>query len=125
MKKFLIKSTLFLLLPALAILIAGVLLPPTIFTFRTYEALSFGTEIPRNGFFYPHQKTFMYAEGDLCHHTSKSILKKELWITDKFGFRNDEFIEKADILLIGDSFFAGTGSSQDEIISNKINSNSN
>jgi hypothetical protein len=99
-------------------------LPPTTFSFRPYEGLTYSSKVPRRSSLYPDSKVFMTAYGDLCHHTNKAIAKPEFWITDKIGFRNDEFIEEADILFIGDSFFAGASLSQDELISNKVRSRS-
>ena len=100
------------------------LLPPTTFSFRPFEGLTYATKVPRRSSLYPNSKVSMIAFGDLCHHTNKAIAKPELWITDKLGFRNDEFIEEADILFIGDSFFAGASLSQNEIISNRVKSKS-
>jgi hypothetical protein len=41
------------------------------------------------------------------------------FITDKYGFRNDKVnIEDADIILVGDSFVAGSSNSQEDIPSN-------
>jgi hypothetical protein len=99
-------------------------LPPTTFSFRPYEGLTYSSKVPRRSSLYPNSKVFMTAYGDLCHHTSKAIAKPEFWITDKLGFRNDEFIDEADILFIGDSFFAGASLSQNELISNKVKSRS-
>ncbi len=69
---------------------------------------------------YPNISSSINAAGDLCHHTSHAIIKREFWKTDKFGFRNNDFIEDPDIVLIGDSFIAGCGLSQDEIISDRL-----
>ena len=119
MKK-LIKNLLIFLSPIFFLMIIELLLPSTFFSFRTWEGISFTTDIPHKSTFYPNSKTIMKATGDLCHHTNKAVTKNELWITDKLGFRNNEFIKAADILFIGDSFIAGSGLSQNEIISNKV-----
>ena len=120
MKNFLIKVVSFLIIPSICWAFLEAVLPITFFTHRHYEALPFQTGVPHRTDFYPSTKTDMMAEGDLCYHTSKSILKNEFWITDKLGFRNNEFIEKADILFIGDSFTQGCSLGQDEIISNRV-----
>ena len=60
----------------------------------------------------------MLAVGDLCHHTEFEIEKDIRWKTDKIEYRNDSFVNKADVLLIGDSFFIGTSLSQDSTITN-------
>lgn len=62
----------------------------------------------------------MMAVGDLCHHTSFAVNRKENWITDQLGYRNDLFIKKSDVLLIGDSFIVCSGVRQDAILSNQI-----
>jgi hypothetical protein len=122
MKKFLKKVVLFITVPAFCLLLAEVLLPPTFFTHRTWEALSFQSVVPRRSYFYPNVKSEMNAVGDLCHHTDKSIIKRELWINDKLGFRNDQFIEDPDVLFLGYSFIAGSSLSQDETISSRVQS---
>lgn len=99
-------------------------LPSTLFTFRTWEGVLFTPKIPHLSPFYPNSTTFMKASGDLCHHTDKAVMKTEYWATDHLGFRNDEFVKKADILFLGDSFFAGCSLNQKETIANKVKYNS-
>lgn len=120
MKKFLLKITLFLLIPAFCWMLIEAILPSTTFTHRHYEALTFGAGVPTETYWYPNVKSSMDAMGDLSHHTSKSVLKKEVWITDKLGYRNDEFVNQPDILFIGDSFAVGTSLTQEDIISNRV-----
>ena len=122
MKKFILNILLFLS-PIIGLLLLEAFLPSTFFTFRTWEGISFTSKIPHRAAFYPNTITQMNATGDLCHHTDKAIVKSEFWMTDRLGFRNNEFLKKADILFIGDSFFAGCSLSQDEIISNKVKFN--
>jgi len=124
MKKFILNIFLFLT-PIIVLLIIEGLLPSTFFAFRTWESISFATRVPHYSSFYPNSVTLMNANGDLCHHTDKAIVKSEFWITDKLGFRNNEFVDEADILFIGDSFIAGSGLSQNELVSNKVKSKSN
>ena len=124
MKRFLTKTALFILIPTVSLGIIEALLPATFFTYRHWEALSIVTRVPIiSKAFYPNIKSAMNAAGDLCHHTNKSILKNEFWITDKLGYRNDEFVDEADVLFIGDSFIAGSNLNQDEIISNRVKIN--
>lgn len=96
--------------------------PPDLFTLRSWEALSFSIvpSLIAQSPFYPDFTLTMKEEGDLAHHTKKSVVKKTTWITDQLGYRNDKFINDPDILLIGDSFFAGSGLSQSETITNKL-----
>ena len=113
------------MIPVLLYLIMEALLPATTFTFRTWEGLLFRYNIFSYAPFYPDKKITTYSVGDLCHHTNKAVLKHESWITDKLGYRNDEFIEQPDILFIGDSFVAGSSLSQDETIFNRLKSKLN
>ena len=124
MKRF-IKQFIFFITPLTLWPISEGLLPSTTFAFRHYEALLFKSKVPHLTQFYPNINSEMNAVGDLCHHTDNSIIKIEKWKTDKLGFRNNTFIEEADILLIGDSFILGSGLSQEETLSSKINSKTN
>ena len=122
-KKFLKRVAFFVLLP---LLVAGIaeafILPPNFFTYRTWEAIIYKNPIPHTGNFYPDMHINMNEQGDLAFRTSHAIIKKNVqWDTDKLGYRNDEFIEEADVLLIGDSFVAGIALSQDETIAKKLN----
>jgi hypothetical protein len=120
MKKFLTKIGMFLIIPCLTWGIIEALLPPTSFTHRHWEAMSFQPSMPSKTFWYPNTVSEMQAMGDLSHHTKKSILKTEFWKTDKLGFRNDAFVKEADILFIGDSFFVGTSLNQNEMVTSKV-----
>lgn len=124
MKLFLNKLFLYLLLPLIVWILLEGLLPTTTFTHRHSEAILFKTSVPHEFNYYPNINSTMNAVGDLCHHSSNEIIKKEVWRTDKLGFRNDSFIQNPDILIIGDSFTQGTGLTQDETISNLIKFNS-
>jgi len=119
MRKFLLQIFIFLT-PFILFLILEALMPPTFFTFRVWEALSFRFSAYSGSPFYLNQKTTTNSVGDLCHHTSKAVQKKEYWTTDKLGYRNDEYIDQADVLFIGDSFIAGSSLNQDETISNQL-----
>lgn len=120
MRKFLIKFLLFVSIPTIVYCIAEMIASPTLFSFRHWEGLNFYSKIPTRYGMYPNIASSINAAGDLCHHTKNAINKEEFWKTDKFGFRNDSFIEDPDVVIIGDSFIAGCGLSQQEILSNKI-----
>jgi alginate O-acetyltransferase complex protein AlgJ len=120
MTKFLPKILIFLVAPVIVLWVVEVLLPINFFTYRIWEAISYKTNISNYSPFYSNTKIEMIGVGDLCHHTNKSILKNENWITDKYGFRNDKFVEAPDILIIGDSFIAGTSLSQDNTLTNRL-----
>jgi len=119
MKKFLLMLLAFFV-PVIMLMITEVLLPPSTFTFRPWEGLKFSTNVPTYCQFYPNISLEMDAVGDLRHHTDKAVHRTERWVTDKLGYRNDAFIEQADVLIIGDSFIAGTGLTQDDLLSNKL-----
>lgn len=118
MKRFILK-TVFFLLPLL-FLFVEVLIPLNTFTYRPWEALIYNSNKGLAFPFYPNQSLVMNSVGDLCHHTKNEIIKRESWITDEIGYRNDIFIKKADVLFIGDSFIAGTGLSQESTITNQL-----
>lgn len=120
MRKFVIKFLLFIAVPMILYSIMEMVVSPTLFSFRHWEGLNFYSKIPTRYGMYPNIASSINAAGDLCHHTKNAIIKEEFWKTDKFGFRNDSFIEDPDVVIIGDSFMAGCGLSQEEIFSNKI-----
>ncbi|HET9571324.1 MAG TPA: hypothetical protein VFP20_07965 [Bacteroidales bacterium] len=119
MKKFLLTLLVFIV-PVLLLMVTEVLLPSGFFAFRPWEGLMSSNKIPTYCTFYPNERMEMNSVGDLCHHTDHALIRKERWITDKLGYRNDAFVEAADILFIGDSFTVGTGLTQDDILSNKL-----
>jgi hypothetical protein len=119
MKKFLLMLLAFFA-PVILLMVIEVLIPPNTFTFRPWEGLKYSTTVPTYCQFYPNQSLEMDAVGDLAHHTDKAVHRTERWVTDKLGYRNDAFIEQADVLFIGDSFIAGTGLTQDDLLSNKL-----
>lgn len=117
MKKFIIKLFVFSL-PIIALGFEA-FLPLSTFTFRPDEALLYnhpGIGMP----YYPDHELKMNSEGDLCSYTKNAVKKNELWITDKIGYRNNQFIEDPDVLLIGDSFILGSSLSQDSTLTNLL-----
>lgn len=121
MRKFIYKI-LFLSTPLLFLLLEP-LLPLSFFNYRPWEALTYkhvGIGMP----FYPNQELNMTSVGDLCYYTKKEIKKNENWITDKIGYRNDLFIDKPNVLIIGDSFVAGSSLNQDSTLTNLMISKS-
>ncbi len=94
-------------------------IPVKSLAYRPWEALVF-SNMPSDAPFYPNSNLDMYSVGDLCHHSKNSILKKEHWKTDELGYRNDKYIRNADILIIGDSFTAGSSLDQKNTISNRV-----
>jgi alginate O-acetyltransferase complex protein AlgJ len=119
-KKFVHKIALFFLLPAFCWALIEALLPVTLFTHRPWEAVFFAANVPSSTLAYKNLKIEMEAAGDLCHHRKNGKTRRQKWHTDKLGFRNNRFVEKADVLFIGDSFVAGCHLDQEEIISKRL-----
>lgn len=119
MKKFLVKILIFIF-PIIAYIIVEGFLPANVFTYRPWEALVYSTKLRLGKTFHLNSNINMTSVGDLCYRTEYAVEKMEYWKTDKLGFRNDEFIEKADIVLVGDSFIVGSSLTQDDILSNML-----
>ena len=93
------------------------ILPINFFTFRTWEALMVKEFLP--GSFYPNMKISMIeAGGDLGRHTKFAVKKKVRWEIDRYGYRKqDAGIDKYQIVILGDSAIAGTGLTQEDMLS--------
>jgi alginate O-acetyltransferase complex protein AlgJ len=115
MRSFLKNAGIFILIPALIFVVIETLMPATLFTTRTWEAVLARGPI-LIGPFYPNIESKMTEQGDLARNTEFSVPKHAAWRTDPIGFRNDRFIADPDILIIGDSSIAGTSLSQDETL---------
>jgi alginate O-acetyltransferase complex protein AlgJ len=98
------------------------ILPLDFGTFRCWEALSVN-KYPEYfyGSLYPNSTLLKTEVGDLAHHTQFAKEKLVFFQTDKYGFRNTDFIKNPKILIIGDSFTWGGGLNQDEIVSSVLN----
>ncbi|OJU47069.1 MAG: hypothetical protein BGN96_06180 [Bacteroidales bacterium 45-6] len=119
MKHFLIKISLFFLIPTIGIILCSLFLPIDTLAYRPWEGLRYSkaqTDSP----FYPNSFVSMNSVGDLCHHTENAVMKQEQWQTDELGFRNNKYIKNPDILIIGDSFVAGTGLTQANTLCNQL-----
>ena len=119
-----LKKIFYFVLIILVYLIFEALIPINKFTHRPWEALTYF----KFGFgkqFYPNQKLEMNSSGDLIYNVDFVNKKKEIWQTDEIGYRNNKLIKNPDFLLIGDSFIAGSGITQDSILSNALNNKSN
>ncbi|QQR98770.1 MAG: hypothetical protein IPK18_04420 [Sphingobacteriales bacterium] len=119
MKNFIIKILLFTLIPLIILLASNILIPIKTWVYRPWEALIF-SEVPSDSPFYPNSTLNMNSVGDLCHHSKNSIVKKEYWKTDELGYRNNKHINDPDILIIGDSFVAGSGLNQSNTVCNLV-----
>ena len=115
-----LKKILFFIIPlVLALMFVELILPPTVFTFRVWEAVSFKHKYLA-GQFYPNVSYEMQEEGDLAHHTEYAVAKDVVWKTDGLGYRNDLFLPDPDILLIGDSNIVGSSLSQNETLASSL-----
>ena len=119
MKKFVFKSVLFLIPFLAAIGIELFVLPIDFFTFRVWEALvirEFRNILP--GEFYPNMEVTKIEEGDMAHHTQFTHKRKAKWVTDRYGYRKQNTNRnKHEVVIIGDSNIAGSGLTQDDILS--------
>lgn len=123
MRHLVFKFGLFILPIIIIPIIETFFLPVNFFNYRTWEALAFmNKNYKSEGPFYPNYQIEIDEEGDLAFHTPQAILKKTKWITDEIGYRNNQFIQNPDILLIGDSFFAGSSLDQSETLNNQLHS---
>lgn len=118
MKKFILKIIIFSI--PLFFIFMEIFLPLNVFTFRPWETLLFKNSDEQPWAFYPNRTIQMLSKGDLCFNTQYAVTKYENWTTDHLGFRNNTFIKKANILLIGDSFIAGSSLPQDSTITNLL-----
>lgn len=118
MKNFLNKCFYFIL--PLSIFFIEIFLPIDTFTYRPWETLLYVNRKGNIYPFYPNKNLKMTSVGDLCYYTDFSIKKKEYWITDKLGYRNNYFIDNSDILLIGDSFVLCSSIDQDSTLTNTL-----
>jgi hypothetical protein len=116
-KLLLFKLSIFVLPFILFLLLDAFLLPPTLFTFRAWEALKVGTFYPTlTGPFYPNQSIDVTEQGELAPYTPYAVPKQNVWITDAYGYRNLPGQGRADVLLLGDSFSAGVKLDQSELL---------
>jgi len=120
MRRFFLKSLLFLSPFLIAVGIELFVLPIDFFTFRVWEALlikKIHSILP--GHFYPRMEvTKLEISGDLAHRTSFGIPKKVKWVTDRYGFRKKDCEGmKPQVVIIGDSNIAGIGLTQEQMLS--------
>lgn len=116
-KLLLLKLSIFVLPFVLFFLLDTFLLPPTLFTFRAWEALKVGTFYPTlTGPFYPNQSLDATEQGELAPYTPYAVPKQNVWLTDAYGYRNLPTQQRADVLLLGDSFSAGVKLDQSELL---------
>jgi len=121
MNYFFKKLIAFIVIPILILWVVELFcFPINYFTHRNWEALLLKSKIPHYGAFWPNLNVQSVEEGDLAYATKFAIDKKVTWKTDELGNRNEVVINQADILIIGDSFIAGTSLSQEQIFSYQL-----
>ena len=66
---------------------------------------------------------------DVCNNSKtiiRSQIRKQVFITDNYGYRNSEIdIKKADLIIVGDSLISGGSASDEDILSYQLNKFSN
>lgn len=119
MRRFILKSILFLSPFLLTLFIELFVLPIDHFAFRVWEALSVGEF--RNilpGPFYPNQEITKAEKGDIGHHFDFAVKREARWVTDRYGYRKESTdVRKHSIVIVGDSNITGSGLTQEEILS--------
>lgn len=114
MKRFLTNLCFFTVLASIPLVIE-MALPKNFFTYRFYEALT-----SHGSSFVPNFNGNMIEEGDLAYRTPFAIPRQVTWHTDKLGFRNDQFIEKPDVIITGYSNIVGSSLSQEKTLPNVL-----
>lgn len=120
-KTLLLKVLAFVLPFGLWLIVDAFVLPPHFFTFRAWEALKVKTFYPTlTGPFYPNQHLELAEQGELAPYTPYAVPKRNVWITDAYGYRNRPSAATPEVLLLGDSFSAGVKLSQEELLSEAL-----
>ena len=120
MKKFFLKLGLFLLPFIIVIAVELFVLPVDFFTFRVWEAIRVEGTSLTPGKFYPCMHIEKEEVGRFAHHTKYEVKKKCTWITDQYGYRKAPTDKKINIVIVGDSFVAGDGLDQQEMLSERL-----
>ena len=120
MRRFVLKSVLFLFPFVIVIGVELFILPIDFFTFRIWEA--FVIKEIRSicpGRFYPRMElTKLETGGDLARGTPFAIPKRVNWVTDRYGFRKKDLGgTKPQVVIVGDSNILGSRLTQEEMFS--------
>jgi hypothetical protein len=122
MKKFLLKLVLFLLPFIIVQAVELFVLPIDFFTFRVWESLRIMGSSISTGKFYPNFRLEKVEVGTLAKNSNNAVRQKVVWITDRYGYRNTNAWEKPDVVIIGDSFIVGDTLSQEQMLSEVLQS---
>lgn len=127
MKKFLVRGIIFLIPLLLIPVVELFVLPMDFFTFRVWEAVLVETDLPLlKGPFYPNVNIRKIEQGDSAPHNKLAVNKDVQWITDKYGFRQvNKNVKRYNIVIIGDSFIAGTSLTQADTLSEVLEKKTN
>jgi hypothetical protein len=104
-------------------LVEAICFPLETFPFRSWESLSVRKlKWAFPGPFYPNRHLSRTEVGDLGNGTAYAVPHSVEWFTDDYGFRNRQTRDanELDLVIIGDSFVAGTGLTQDDQLSEVI-----
>lgn len=116
--KFIARGSLFLII-CFSPFIFQILLPSDHFTFRVWEAV--GYSLTPDKPFYSNMYIKKIEVGDLGPGTEFAVEKNVVWQTDEYGYRNvPSKNQEYDVVIIGDSFTAGSGLSQKETLSSVL-----
>lgn len=114
------KMVIFLSPLGILVIVLNLCMPASTWVFRGWEALIKSNPYATVGWFYPNQKLTIRETGDLARNTPYSIYRKCYWQTDRLGYRNNYVPSSIDVLILGDSFTAGTGLTQKDTISSLL-----
>jgi len=122
MKRYPLRYILFFS-PFIIAVAVELLLPVDFFTFRVWEALVVEkVRYPLNyAPFYPNMHVRKNEQGDLSPYTPFATFKDVEWYTDRYGYRKkDGNPGKFNIVIIGDSNTAGSGLTQQDMLSEML-----
>ncbi|MBT3589725.1 MAG: hypothetical protein HOK52_12775 [Candidatus Marinimicrobia bacterium] len=116
---FFVKILIFIFGAFMILLVAETAISPTVYTFRVWEALQRKSRL-FIGPFYPNSKISMLEQGGLAYYTKFAVEKPVMWQTDSFGYRNNSNPMNPKIILLGDSFIAGSSLDQKDLLSVRL-----
>ena len=119
----LLKCAALISLPLAFAVLEIAILPLDYFTFRAWEGLSVSGKVPLfRGPFYPNRSLARKEEGDLASVQAGGSAKDVVWVTDRFGYRNQgiERCTEFPTVVVGDSHVVGTGLTQSDTIGQRF-----
>ena len=119
-KRLFWKLGLFSLPFALCFAVELFILPINYFTLRPWEALVVQNIKVMDGPFYPNKEIKQIVAGEIAPHSPYAVFKPVHWLTDEYGFRNRNVKGSPAVVLVGDSFVAGAGLTQQDVLSEAL-----